>query len=77
MEIIYRGTPKKERTWLGYCRQCNSSAIAKENELINITNDQRDGEFSWETCPVCGAGGDNGWGGMLFRPRLDVSWSKE
>lgn len=78
MEITYRGTPKKERIWHGRCRECGSTAIAKQSELIHVSTDQRDGEFSWMTCPVCNAGSDSdGHGGMLFYPRPEVPWSKE
>ena len=78
MEITYRGIPKKERIWHGRCRECGSTAIAKQTELVHISAGQLDGEFSWMTCPVCNAGSDSdGYGGMLFYPKLEVPWSKE
>ena len=78
MEITYRGIPKKERTWNGRCRECGSTATAKESELINISTNQIDGEFSWMACPVCNAGSNsNGYGGMLFYPRTEVNWSRD
>ena len=68
MEIIRRGVPPSEKTWIGKCRACRSEARATTAELTNITDDQREGtSFSWETCPVCGK---SGWGGMLFYPEV-------
>lgn len=72
MEIIKRGKTPGDRTWYGRCRTCNSEAKAIESEMHNTTYDQREGgSFSWETCPVCGAGGKTGYGGMLFYPKKD------
>lgn len=69
MEIISRGKPPSEREWHGTCRACGSVAKAKQSEMTHITHDQREGgSFSWERCPVCGAGGSSGYGGMLFYP---------
>lgn len=72
MKIIHRGTPKKDRVWVGECRHCNSIAEARESELQHITYDSREGgSFSWEACPVCSAGViGNATGGMLFYPKL-------
>lgn len=69
MEIIKRGKTKDEKIWMGSCRQCKSEAKAVEAEMTHITHDQREGgSFSWEKCPVCGAGSNSGYGGMLFYP---------
>lgn len=58
------------RIWVGTCRVCKSEAEAIQNELKNIMYDGRDGyTFSWEKCPVCQAGGNKGYGGMLFYPK--------
>jgi len=70
MRITKRGQTDKERLWVGTCRSCRSEAEATENEMTHIKNDQRaDSAFSWEKCPVCGAGGESGYGGMLFYPK--------
>ena len=69
MKITKRGTTTDEKIWRGTCRQCKSEAEAIEAELTYITFDQREGgSFSWEKCPVCGAGSETGYGGMLFYP---------
>ena len=70
MEITRKGTPPSERVWLGSCHNCGSEAKAKQSEMKNITYDQREGgSFSWEKCPVCGAGDKaTGYGGILFYP---------
>lgn len=69
MKIIKTGTNPEDREWRGTCRSCKSEAMATEGELKHITHDQREGgSFSWEKCPVCKAGGDSGYGGMLFYP---------
>lgn len=73
MEITNPATPKGERVWKGRCRECKSEAQARENEMKNIQHDYREGgSFSWEVCPVCGAGDVTGYGGMLFYPVKDV-----
>jgi hypothetical protein len=78
MKITKKGTPASERVWLGTCRSCESEAEATEFEMTHITYDRssfgakREGSFfSWEKCPVCGAGGDTGYGGMLFYQKSD------
>lgn len=68
MKITKRGTPVGDRIWRGRCHSCKSEAEATESELTHIQQEQRDGPFSWEVCPVCMAGGDNGYGGMMFYP---------
>ena len=68
MEITKRRDKKAEKIWKGECRQCGSKANATEDELTHIHNDQRDGSFSWDHCPVCKAGGSTGYGGMIFYP---------
>ena len=70
MKITKRGTPASERKWIGSCRSCNSEAEAEHSEMTHIVHDQREGgPFSWERCPVCGAGHKlTGYGGMLFYP---------
>ena len=69
MEITYRGTPRADVTWSGTCKDCESKASATYSELTHVTHDQREGgSFSWEKCPVCSAGSDSGYGGMLFYP---------
>lgn len=70
MRITKIGTKPSERLWKGRCSSCKSEAEASEGELHNITEDQREGRFAWQKCPVCGAGGDkfSGYGGMLFYP---------
>lgn len=69
MKITKRGVPAGQRVWVGICHQCGSEAEANQSELNNITHDQREGSFSWELCPVCGRGNDDGYGGMLFHPK--------
>ena len=67
MKITKRGTPATDRKWVGRCRSCNSEAEATQSEMTNITHSVREGSsFSWERCPVCGAGSKDGYGGMLF-----------
>lgn len=68
MKITKRGTPQGDRPWKGTCRSCGSEAEATESELTHVQHEQRDGSFSWEVCPVCGVGGTNGYGGMMFYP---------
>lgn len=69
MRITKRGTPPGERIWNGTCNACRSEAEAKESELKHVTHCQREGSFSWEICPVCGAGDkSSGYGGMIFYP---------
>lgn len=68
MKITKRGTPPDERTWTGGCKNCGSEAEAKQSEMTHITRDW-EGSFSWEKCPVCGAGDEaTGYGGMIFHP---------
>lgn len=69
MKITYVGIPARDRIWVGECNNCESRAEAKQSELNHITNDPRDGSFSWEKCPVCEKGEDTGYGGMLFHPK--------
>lgn len=71
MKILTRGTPPKDRIWLGTCATCKSTAEATESEMKNIRHDTRDGtSFSWEQCPVCHIGNStSGYGGMLFCPK--------
>lgn len=77
MQIIKTGTKPADREWRGTCRNCNSQAMATEGEMTHVTHDQREGgSFSWERCPVCGAGGENGYGGMLFYPCVSVRGKK-
>jgi len=72
MKITKKGTPASERIWLGTCRNCKSEAEATESEMTHITHDQREGgSFSWEKCPVCGAGA--GYGGMIFYPKRETA----
>lgn len=70
MKIIKKGIPPHDRQWIGHCKTCDSKAEAKQAELTHIQDDIREGSsFSWEKCPVCGAGDPkNGYGGMLFYP---------
>lgn len=71
MKITKVGQIPSARIWVGMCSKCRSEAEAFENELTHIKHDQRDGSFSWETCPVCGEGkNDNGYGGMCFHLKL-------
>jgi hypothetical protein len=70
MKITKKGTPAGERKWVGSCYSCNSEAEAKQSEMTHITSCQREGSFSWEVCPVCGAGDKaTGYNGMLFYPK--------
>lgn len=69
MEITKRGTPRNEREWVGSCRNCNSEATAKESEMTHIRRYVRLGSSSWEVCPVCKAGNEVGYGGMIFYPK--------
>lgn len=69
MKIIKTGTVPSERVWRGECRNCGSVVEAREGELKHITHDQREAiSFSWEICPVCKAGSESGYGGVLFYP---------
>lgn len=69
MKIIHKGKQKTERVWVGTCRGCKSKAEATEAEMTHIMHDLREGgSFSWEKCPVCGNGSNDGYGGMLFFP---------
>lgn len=75
MKIIRRGPKPSDRAWEGHCSKCDSDATATQSELTNITDDFRDGgQFSWEKCPVCGAGEPSlkNWGGMIFYPSKDA-----
>lgn len=71
MKITKQGINPDSRLWVGICRQCGSEAEGTESEMTHITHDQREGcTFSWEKCPVCGAGASgSGYGGMLFYPK--------
>lgn len=73
MQVTKIGTKPDERKWFGECRVCKSEATANGSEMNHITLDQREGgSFSWEKCPVCGAGGkDSGYGGMIFYPEQE------
>lgn len=72
MKITKSGTPETERLWKGTCRECKSEAEAKGSEMTHIVSEMgRNLVFSWERCPVCGAGWDSGYGGMLFYPHQD------
>lgn len=55
MEIITRGNPPAEKTWIGNCRDCGTVARAKQSELSPISYDYRMGNdpFVWEHCLVC------------------------
>jgi len=67
MKITKKGTLPSERVWKGTCQQCRSEIEAVESEMTHITHDQREGGyFSWEKCPVCHAGGKDGYNGVLF-----------
>lgn len=66
MKVTRVGQIPSNRIWFGTCVNCRSEAEAVESELTNIVYDQRCGGFSWEKCPVCGAGVENGYGGMCF-----------
>lgn len=66
MKITVNKGDSQSREWRGACRKCKSEATAMEFEMTMITQDCRDGgRFSWEKCPVCGAGP---FGGMIFYP---------
>lgn len=67
MKITKRNTVPADRIWVGTCQNCKSEAEAEEKELKNISNDSMHGvPWSWEVCPVCGAGP---YSGMLFYPK--------
>lgn len=75
MKITYVGTPTKDtREWYGKCKKCNSTAEAVESELEHVTNNPfagpYTGMYAWQKCPVCGAGDDVGYQGMLFIPKI-------
>ena len=53
MIIIKRGILPAEREWKGTCYTCKSVIEAKQSELNQIENDQRDGEWGKAKCPVC------------------------
>lgn len=57
-----------ECKWVGKCNKCGSEAEALEHEL-NITRSQRDGDFAWHKCPVCGVGPYNG---ICFYPKKTI-----
>lgn len=68
MRVTKRGNPPCDRKWHGTCRKCEAEAEAVETEL-RVQDDTREGtQFAWHKCPVCGAGDDGGFGGMLFYP---------
>lgn len=69
MEIIKRGNVPSERIWQGTCRACKSIVRAKQSELTNIRDEQRENtQFSWEVCPVCKIGP---YGGLLLYPKKE------
>lgn len=71
IKITHIGTPANEGIWHGCCQQCKSEAEATASDMTNIVVDHREGEsFSWEKCPVCGDGENNGYNWMLFRPKV-------
>jgi hypothetical protein len=55
MKLIRKGSPDARRIWRGKCETCRSVFECEERELTSIQRSQRDGDFSWETCPECGA----------------------
>lgn len=69
MKVIKQGTPRSESIWIGTCCDCESVIEATQSELTHIRDDQRDGSFSWEKCIVCDAGGESGYGGVIFYPK--------
>lgn len=69
MKITKVGTKPSDNMWVGTCGNCRSEAEATQAELKNIQSCQREGSWSWEVCPVCNAGGEKGYGGMLFYPK--------
>ena len=70
MKVTKMGTKPNDKVWIGRCNSCKSEAEATTSELKHITSDFREGgQFSWEKCPVCGAGTNDGFGGMIFYPK--------
>ena len=55
MDILKRGIPPSERTYIADCRTCKSQIKFKRTEA-KLTSDQRDGDYLNIVCPVCGAG---------------------
>jgi DNA-directed RNA polymerase subunit RPC12/RpoP len=51
MEIIVRGKAPAEYRYDGTCSTCKS--VLKADHDLHHTFDQRDGEMSVATCPVC------------------------
>lgn len=69
MKLIKKGQDPKTRIWHGICSRCKSEFEATESEMTHIDSCQREGTWSWEKCPECGAGGaPSGYGGVLFTP---------
>ena len=62
MKIIKQGTPKSEEIWIGTCRSCKYEVEGQRHEMNNIQYD-REGDFSWNKCPVCNVGP---YGGLLM-----------
>ena len=78
MVITKRGrivSSKVDAPWRGICRACSSEAEAALWEMTSIIDMDPFGFalFSWEECPVCGAGGPGRGGGMLFHPESSYS----
>lgn len=71
MKLIKKGQNPATRVWTGNCSKCRSVFEAFESELTKIIHSQRDGPFSWEKCPECGAGDESrgNWGGVCFEPK--------
>ncbi len=69
MKVTKVGTKPSENLWVGSCGNCGSEAEATQAELKKIQTCQKDGSWVWEVCPVCGAGDNRGYGGMIFYPK--------
>lgn len=70
LTVISKGATKSEVVWSGSCRQCNSVCECVGSDITKETFDSREGgSFSWEKCPVCGAGASgSNYGGLLMYP---------
>jgi hypothetical protein len=54
MKLIQKGNDPKDRIWRGTCGKCKSKFEATQREL-DITHDQRDGDFAHADCSECKA----------------------
>jgi DNA-directed RNA polymerase subunit RPC12/RpoP len=65
MKKIEQGN-KKKVLWVARCGECDS-LFEEEVGKLNITSDQRDGDFAQSKCPDCGCQ-------IFFYPRVSNQW---